>query len=82
MEQLIKTLSFMKSGLPKDNLKHIFSNDVCCEIHGDLTIENIIGERAEERTFYFIDPNTGNLHESKALVMQNSCSRYMVAMSF
>lgn len=37
------------------------------EIHGDLTIENIIGERAEERTFYFIDPNTGNLHESKAL---------------
>ena len=40
---------------------------MCCEIHGDLTIENIIGERAEERTFYFIDPNTGKLHEGKAL---------------
>ena len=62
-----KNFKFYEKWFEKDNLKHIFSNDVCCEIHGDLTIENIIGERAEERTFYFIDPNTGNLHESKAL---------------
>ena len=51
----------------KENLKQIFSKDTCCEIHGDLTIENIIAEHSESREFYFIDPNTGNLHESKAL---------------
>lgn len=47
----------------------IFINDIYSEIHGDLTIENIICLRSEERkeNFYFIDPNPGNIHESSNL---------------
>ena len=35
-------------------------------IHGDLTLENIICRTGED-TWYLIDPNTGNLHESPFL---------------
>lgn len=39
------------------------------EIHGDLTIENIICTRNADGDddFYIIDPNTGNVHDSSNL---------------
>lgn len=57
-------------------LKAIFKNDKYSDIHGDLTIENIIGildnnienlvgKKYDE--YYFIDPNTGNIHDSPFL---------------
>lgn len=55
--------------LKEDHLYDIFKNDIYSEIHGDLTIENIICTRnAEgEDDFYIIDPNTGNVHDSSNL---------------
>ena len=57
-------------------LKSIFNDDKYSDIHGDLTIENIIGildnnienlvgKKYDE--YYFIDPNTGNIHDSPFL---------------
>ncbi len=53
-------------GLPKlmglfreDYLAEVFSQDRCCPVHGDLTVENIIC-RAHDRSFYLIDPNPAN----------------------
>ena len=57
-------------------LKAIFKNDKYSDIHGDLTIENIIGildNNIENLVgkkygeYYFIDPNTGNIHDSPFL---------------
>ena len=48
------------------HLREVFAPDRCCEIHGDLTIENIICTGADGG-FYLIDPNTGNVHDSKFL---------------
>lgn len=55
--------------LKEDHLYDIFKNDIYSEIHGDLTIENIICTRNEdgEDGFYIIDPNTGNVHDSSNL---------------
>lgn len=62
-----KNLSYYKPWFEKEYLKKIFSVDKCCEIHGDLTIENIICRQDRMGEFYFIDPNTGNIHETSAL---------------
>ena len=57
-------------------LKAIFKNDKYSDIHGDLTIENIIGildnnienlVGKKYSEYYFIDPNTGNIHDSPFL---------------
>ena len=57
-------------------LKAIFKNDKYSDIHGDLTIENIIGildnnienlVGKQYGEYYFIDPNTGNIHDSPFL---------------
>ena len=57
-------------------LKSIFKYDEYSDIHGDLTIENIIGIldnytntsiNKKYREYYFIDPNTGNIHDSPFL---------------
>ena len=57
-------------------LKSIFNDDKYSDIHGDLTIENIIGildnniENLVDKKYdeyYFIDPNTGNIHDSPFL---------------
>ena len=57
-------------------LKAIFNDDKYSDIHGDLTIENIIGildNNIENLVgkkygeYYFIDPNTGNIHDSPFL---------------
>ena len=43
-----------------NHLLEIFSDSPICDIHGDLTIENII---CDEDSYYLIDPNTGNILE-------------------
>lgn len=55
--------------LTKAYLIRIFKDDVYSDIHGDLTIENIVCTRRTDGVddFYIIDPNTGNLHESANL---------------
>lgn len=55
--------------LSEEHLYDIFKNDTYSEIHGDLTIENIICTRNAdgEDDFYIIDPNTGNVHDSSNL---------------
>lgn len=49
-----------------DRLRGLFARDPVSTIHGDLTIENIIC-RTDDKGWYLIDPNTGNLHESPFL---------------
>lgn len=62
-------LSYIKKFLGKDKLKNIFKNDVCSDIHGDFTIENIIcySNINDKNGYYIIDPNTGNVHNSPNL---------------
>ena len=45
--------------LEKERLREVFSGDAACEIHGDLTLENIIcyTEGAHTPPYYLIDPN-------------------------
>lgn len=59
-------LSYFKKYFTKDYLEDIFKNDMYSDIHGDLTIENIICITGKN-DFYIIDPNTGNLHDSPNL---------------
>lgn len=42
------------------HLNEIFKESPVCDIHGDLTIENII---CKNDNYYLIDPNTGNVLE-------------------
>ena len=76
----LKTTRVYTALLEKDNLNQIFSVDEYSDIHGDLTIENIIClKNANEidhsdyigkvipQKYYFIDPNTGNIHMSPFL---------------
>lgn len=64
-----KNLPYYLPKLDRERLFEIFQNDTYSEIHGDLTIENIICTRKPEKEddFYIIDPNTGNLHDSPNL---------------
>lgn len=64
-----KNLPYYLPKLDREQLFEIFQNDTYSEIHGDLTIENIICIRKPEKEddFYIIDPNTGNLHDSPNL---------------
>lgn len=64
-----KNLNKIKKMLDKEKLEKIFHNDICCDIHGDFTIENIICyyNQSKDKKYYIIDPNTGNLFDSKNL---------------
>lgn len=55
--------------LNENFLMKVFKEDIYADIHGDLTIENIICSRGDNGVdgFYIIDPNTGNLHNSPNL---------------
>lgn len=59
-----KNLNQFDKYFDKDYLYSIFKNDKYSDIHGDLTIENII---VMDNKYYIIDPNTGNLHDSRFL---------------
>lgn len=76
----LKTMRFYQTMLSREHMKEIFSEDIYSDIHGDLTIENIIclGDHLEidkneykdkmmPEQYYLIDPNTGNIHESAFL---------------
>ncbi len=78
--QKLRTLKHYKDLLKVEHLTDIFKNDKYSDIHGDLTIENIVcltdeSELSEEEyvgkvkphNYYFIDPNTGNVHDSPFL---------------
>ena len=46
----------------------VFESDLCSDIHGDFTVENIISVESNEKCpFYIIDPNTGNIHDTPAI---------------
>lgn len=52
----------------REYLKKVFLVDDYTVIHGDLTVENIVClPEEEESTYYIIDPNTGNIHDSANL---------------
>ncbi len=59
-----KNISAFKEYFQKDYLKEIFSVDPVSDIHGDLTAENIICT-GDNDLYYIIDPNTGNIHNTK-----------------
>lgn len=76
----LHTLDFYKDLFDKKHMTEIFRNDFYTDIHGDLTIENIVCltnkneiENSEYEgkirptDYYFIDPNTGNVHDSPYL---------------
>ena len=72
----LPTLKNYSKILDIEYLKSIFRYDEYSDIHGDLTIENIIGILDNNRDisinkeygeYYFIDPNTGNIHDSPLL---------------
>lgn len=62
-----KNLSYYKDMLSAEHLQRIFKDDKYSEIHGDLTIENIVCSQGTTENWYLIDPNTGSLHETKFL---------------
>lgn len=63
-----RNLKQLKRWLEPEFLTTIFCDDNYSDIHGDLTVENIIcWENGHESPYYFIDPNRGNIHESPAL---------------
>lgn len=63
-----KNLNQLRTWLMPEKLEKIFACDNYADIHGDLTVENLIcWDDGRTPPYYFIDPNTGNLHESPAL---------------
>lgn len=65
-----KNLKFFDMYLGSDYLYEIFKNDEYSDLHGDLTIENIIcmqSDTKKKNSYYIIDPNTGNIHDSDNL---------------
>lgn len=63
-----KNLSYYLKYLSEEYLYNIFKNDIYSDIHGDLTIENIICNlNPMEEKYYIIDPNSGNIDNSANL---------------
>lgn len=76
----LPTLKNYANMFSQKNLRNIFEEDHYSEIHGDLTIENIVYAKLAETqssqdskqyskspTYYLIDPNGGNIHNSPNL---------------
>lgn len=64
-----KNLNYYRKYLDSEYLTSIFAKDSYSDIHGDLTVENIICVKNNDSQddFYIIDPNTGNVHDSANL---------------
>lgn len=75
-----KNLSGYREMLDAEHLAKVFSGDKYSEIHGDLTIENIVCSQGMTDNWYLIDPNTGSLHETPFLdyakLLQSLHGRY------
>ena len=52
---------------PPESWAGYFAADPLTPVHGDLTVENIICRIGEKPSWYLIDPNTGNLHDTSYL---------------
>ena len=76
----LPTLKNYANMFSQDNLRKVFAKDYYSEIHGDLTVENIVcveGLENESKQlaikhskllkYYLIDPNGGNIHDSPNL---------------
>ncbi len=64
----VRGFPYLKEALSKENLKRIFASDTVSDIHGDMTVENIITVPPSEKYsdgYYLIDPNTGNILNSR-----------------
>lgn len=61
----LPTLKHYHAMFEKEHLREIFEGDSYADIHGDMTIENIIC--FSDRDYYFIDPNADNIHNSPLL---------------
>ena len=57
-------LPYLASMFEPEHLAAVFAGDTCCDIHGDLTVENII---CTGGGFYLSWANPGNIHESSFL---------------
>ncbi len=96
----LNSLKFFESVLSKQHLIKIFKKDAYADIHGDLTIENIVcvgdadeieaseyNGRVKPQTYYLIDPNSGNVHESplldyaKLLQSLHGCYEFLMMVS-
>lgn len=82
-----KNLSFYGSYLNQEYLFDVFKSDCCSDIHGDLTVDNIvcIQDLKDEDEFYIIDPNGGNILETPNLdyakLLQSVHGNYELFMS-
>ena len=64
-----KNLNHFSKYFTFEYLYDVFKEDIYSDIHGDLTVENLICRRNNglKKDYYIIDPNTGNVHESPNL---------------
>ena len=64
-----KNLSAFASLFELTHLRDVFKNEKLTPIHGDLTVENIVCvlSQGKDDSYYLIDPNTGNILDSKFL---------------
>lgn len=63
-------LPYFEKYLNEEYLSKLFADDFYSDIHGDFTIENIIclkEKHKNQKGYYIIDPNTGNIHDSPYL---------------
>jgi hypothetical protein len=67
--QPYSNLNKLEHYLSEERLLEIFSEDNCSDIHGDLTIENIVCDLADAggANYYLIDPNNQNILSSRFL---------------
>ncbi len=65
----VKGFPHLKEAMKIDKLEKVFSVDTISPIHGDVTVENIIvmPQGASGEGYYLIDPNTGNILDSKLI---------------
>lgn len=63
----VQGFPYFRSELTMERLKEIFAVDTVSPIHGDVTVENIItlNHGTNGSGYYLIDPNTGNILESR-----------------
>lgn len=65
-DKLYKNLPQLEKYLSLEYLQSVFQYDKYSDIHGDLTVENILYNYKKDE-YLIIDPNGGNIHNSKFL---------------
>ena len=65
----VRNLPALAPMLQKSRLREVFAQDMGCEIHGDLTLENIIcyTDGAHTPPYYLIDPNPGTAFRTNCM---------------